>query len=64
MALTARSLTITKQTGKPCRAGWRASIFPATDLPLVLIGLPLLATIVGWVFAGRQPSAVARQPPE
>jgi putative ABC transport system permease protein len=35
-----------------------------TDLLLVLIGLPLLATVVGWLFAGRQPSAIARQPLE
>ena len=41
-----------------------ASIFPATDLLLVLLGLPLLATAVGWVFAGRQPAAIDRQPLE
>jgi putative ABC transport system permease protein len=40
------------------------SIFPVTDLLLVLLGLPLLATAVGWVFAGRQPSAIDRQPLE
>ena len=40
------------------------SIFPLADLLLVLLGLPLLATAVGWVFAGRQPSAIARQPLE
>jgi putative ABC transport system permease protein len=40
------------------------SIFPAADLLLVLVGLPLLATVIGWVFAGRQPSAMARQPLE
>lgn len=40
------------------------SIFPVTDLLLVLLGLPLLATAVGWVFAGRQPAAIAHQPLE
>jgi hypothetical protein len=35
-----------------------------TDLLLVLLGLPLLAAAVGWVFAGRQPSAIDRQPLE
>ena len=40
------------------------SIFPVTDLLLVLFGLPLLATAVGWIFAGRQPSAIGRQPLE
>jgi putative ABC transport system permease protein len=40
------------------------SIFPVPDLLIVLLGLPLLATAVGWVFAGRQPSAIDRQPLE
>ena len=40
------------------------SLFPVTDLLLVLLGLPLLAAAVGWVFAGRQPSAIDRQPLE
>jgi putative ABC transport system permease protein len=40
------------------------SIFPVIDLLLVLLGLPLLAAVVGWVFAGRQPSAIDRRPLE
>lgn len=40
------------------------SMLPGLDLLLVLLGLPLLATAAGWVFAGRQPPAFARQPLE
>jgi hypothetical protein len=35
-----------------------------TDLLLVLVGLPLAATVGGWLFAGRQPPAIARRPDE
>jgi putative ABC transport system permease protein len=37
---------------------------PVTNLFLILVGMPLLATIVGWLLAGREPSGVARQPME
>jgi putative ABC transport system permease protein len=37
---------------------------PVLDLVLVLIGLPVAATIGGWLFAGRQPSAIRHQPIE
>jgi putative ABC transport system permease protein len=37
---------------------------PTIDLLLILVGLPILATVGGWVFGGRQPSAIARQPLE
>ena len=37
---------------------------PIADLVVVLAGLPLAATIGGWLFAGRQPPAIARQPLE
>jgi putative ABC transport system permease protein len=33
-------------------------------LALILIGLPLVATAGGWLFAGRQPQAIARRPIE
>jgi len=40
-----------------------ANLFPGPGLLLlVLVGLPLLAAGGGWLFAGRQPPAVARQP--
>jgi putative ABC transport system permease protein len=41
-----------------------ADLFPGPDLLLVLIGLPVLAAAGGWLFAGRQPPAIAHQPIE
>ena len=37
---------------------------PPSDLLILLIGLPLVAAVGGWLFAGREPPAVARQPIE
>ena len=37
---------------------------PVADLLLILLGMPLFAAIVGWLFAGREPSAIAWQPME
>jgi putative ABC transport system permease protein len=37
---------------------------PPSDILTLLIGLPLVAAIGGWLFAGREPPAVARQPLE
>jgi putative ABC transport system permease protein len=37
---------------------------PARNLLLILIGMPVLAALGGWLFAGRQPSLVSRQPIE
>jgi putative ABC transport system permease protein len=37
---------------------------PAADLIAILAGLPLAAAIGGWLLAGRQPPAIARQPLE
>ncbi|HEX8861426.1 MAG TPA: FtsX-like permease family protein [Actinomycetes bacterium] len=37
---------------------------PVGDLAVILAGLPLAATIGGWLFAGREPPAIARQPLE
>ena len=37
---------------------------PLSDVLILLIGLPLVAAIGGWLFAGREPPAVARQPIE
>jgi putative ABC transport system permease protein len=34
---------------------------PVADLVLILFGMPALATVIGWLFAGRQPSALAHQ---
>jgi putative ABC transport system permease protein len=41
-----------------------ASTAPAAELAMILAGLPLAAAIGGWLFAGRQPPAIARQPLE
>jgi putative ABC transport system permease protein len=37
---------------------------PLTDIVILLIGLPLLAATGGWLLAGREPPAIARQPIE
>jgi putative ABC transport system permease protein len=37
---------------------------PITDIVILLIGLPLVAAIGGWLLAGREPPAIARQPIE
>jgi putative ABC transport system permease protein len=37
---------------------------PVADLLLILLGMPALAAIVGWLFAGREPAAMAHQPIE
>ena len=37
---------------------------PLTDVLTLLVGLPLVAAAGGWLFAGRQPPATARQPIE
>ncbi|MGE5286544.1 MAG: FtsX-like permease family protein [Micromonosporaceae bacterium] len=37
---------------------------PVGDLIVILAGLPLAAAIGGWLFAGREPAAIARRPLE
>jgi putative ABC transport system permease protein len=37
---------------------------PRADVLVILVGLPVAATVVGWLFAGRQPPAISRQPLE
>jgi putative ABC transport system permease protein len=37
---------------------------PLTDVLTLLFGLPLIAAAGGWLFTGRKPSAIARQPIE
>ncbi len=34
---------------------------PVADLLLILLGMPAFAAVVGWVFAGREPTAMAHQ---
>jgi putative ABC transport system permease protein len=35
---------------------------PTTNLLFILIGMPLVAAAVGWLVAGREPTAISRQP--
>jgi putative ABC transport system permease protein len=37
---------------------------PIVYLVAIIIGLPLVATVVGWLLAGREPPSLARQPLE
>lgn len=37
---------------------------PLTHLAVIVIGLPVIATVAGWLFAGREPAILARQPIE
>jgi putative ABC transport system permease protein len=37
---------------------------PVTNLLLILVGMPLVAVVAGWLLGGREPSAIARRPLE
>jgi putative ABC transport system permease protein len=37
---------------------------PMTNLLVILVGMPLAATVLGWLLAGRDPASIARQPLE
>jgi putative ABC transport system permease protein len=37
---------------------------PVVNLLVILVGMPLAATVFGWLLAGREPPAIARQPIE
>ncbi len=38
------------------------SAVPVTNLLLILVGMPLIAAVGGWLLAGREPAGVGRQP--
>jgi putative ABC transport system permease protein len=40
------------------------SSIPITNLLIILVGLPLAATVLGWLLAGRDPADLSRQPLE
>ncbi len=40
------------------------SSIPVTNLLIIVVGMPTIAGAVGWLLAGREPSAVAHQPLE
>jgi putative ABC transport system permease protein len=35
---------------------------PLTNVLILLVGLPLAASVAGWLLAGREPEVIARQP--
>ena len=37
---------------------------PVTNLLVILVGMPLAATVLGWLLAGRNPAGLGRQPLE
>ncbi|MGD0700399.1 MAG: FtsX-like permease family protein [Trebonia sp.] len=37
---------------------------PVTNLLVILVGMPLAATVLGWLLAGRDPAGLGRQPLE
>ena len=37
---------------------------PVTNLLVILVGMPVGATVLGWLLAGRDPAGIARQPLE
>jgi putative ABC transport system permease protein len=37
---------------------------PAAQLLFIVVGMPVVAAVVGWLLAGREPSAISRQPLE
>jgi putative ABC transport system permease protein len=48
----------------PTNIGGTFTHVPWTDVLLILAGLPAAAAVAGWLVAGRQPSAISRQPLE
>jgi putative ABC transport system permease protein len=40
------------------------SSVPIANLVIIIVGMPLVAAVVGWLLAGREPAAVAHQPIE
>ncbi|HSS90898.1 MAG TPA: FtsX-like permease family protein [Streptosporangiaceae bacterium] len=48
----------------PTNLGGTFAHVPWADVLLILAGLPVAAGVAGWLFAGRQPSLISRQPLE
>jgi putative ABC transport system permease protein len=40
------------------------SSVPARQLLFIVVGMPVIAAVVGWLLAGREPAAISRQPLE
>jgi putative ABC transport system permease protein len=46
---------------------WNRGVHSVADVPvaklaMLMVGLPLLALVAGWLLAGREPDAIAREP--
>ena len=52
-----------KKTGSEVRTR-SLDLLDLLDLLLTIFGMPLAAKVGGWLTAGREPSAIARQPLE
>jgi putative ABC transport system permease protein len=52
------------QSGKSGQGISSLASVPLANLALIVVGLPLLAAAGGWLFAGREPRLVSRQPLE
>ena len=50
--------------GNPLDGLSELSNVPTTNLLFILVGMPLVAAVIGWLLAGREPSAISRQPLE
>jgi hypothetical protein len=50
------------QAPAPLTAAVMFGDVPVADVLILLLGLPLIAAASGWLVAGREPPAVARQP--
>jgi putative ABC transport system permease protein len=48
----------------PASLGGTLAHVPWADVLLTLVGLPVAAAVAGWLFAGRQPPLISRQPLE
>ena len=40
------------------------SSVPTENLLFIVVGMPVIAAVVGWLLAGREPPAISRQPLE
>jgi putative ABC transport system permease protein len=40
------------------------SSVPTENLLFILVGMPVVAAVIGWLLAGREPAVISRQPLE
>ena len=50
--------------GNPLDGLSELSNVPAQQLLFILVGMPVVAAVIGWLMAGREPPAISRQPLE